>query len=360
MKETHVLVLGQRKGLNKALKELEIPFTVIKDVKAAPLEQLIKELGVGESVTHVLASGEGTVLLANQARQLLGLPLISPQVLTLCSDKLEMKKKASEMGVAVTPFLPGETSLSSEEVYNKLGPKVVVKDRNNSGGKGQKVFRSPEPIVSSEDQLIEAFVNGKEMSIESFIQKGELKFVSTTRYKEIGVINIVPSLLQGDLLESVFEVNKRVISAFGIEDGLTHLEVYLTEQGVLFGEVALRPPGGHIMTLLDEAHGIKSWQLYVMINLGIELPQLRSIGKHAGAIVYHPGVGEVVEIRGKSLLEDLETLSSYKIKSEVGDQVGPRDGVGKERANFIFSSENRQKLDEDIDNLRTNFLMVLK
>jgi uncharacterized protein YeaC (DUF1315 family) len=360
MKKKHVLVLGQRKGLTKALEELAIPHTIWRHLDEASLEENLKEKENLAHISHVLASGEGSVVLSNRVRKDLGLTQIDPLVVELCSDKLSMKEKAQREGIKVTPFLPGGTDLSSQEVYDCLGEKLVVKDRNNSGGKGQRVYASPEVIASSDDQLIEAFIAGHEMSVESFIQDGEIKFVSTTKYEELGVINIVPSCLESSLLEEVLKVNQKVIEAFEIKNGLTHLEVYLTEEGVLFGEVALRPPGGHIMTLLGEAHGLKAWELYIKIHLGEALPPLSSKGSHAGVIVYHPGKGKIEAILGEDQLAKLKTLKQYKIRAKVGDLVGERDGVGKERAHFIFSSDDRQKLEREISDFRSHFSMALE
>jgi formate-dependent phosphoribosylglycinamide formyltransferase (GAR transformylase) len=271
-----------------------------------------------------------------------------------------MKQRAQESGILVTGFLTGGTSLSSEEIYGQLGHSLVVKDRNNSGGKGQQRFTYPMDVESHEGQLIEAMVVGKEMSVESFIQDGQIKFISTTEYQEIGVVNIVPSQISEDILKKVFEVNQQVIKSFGIENGLTHLEVYLTKDDVLFGEVAIRPPGGHIMTLMEKAHGIESWHNYIKIHLGETIPKLESRGHHAGAIVYHPGQGRVKDIIGEEELKKLKTLCSYKIRSKVGDEVPTREGVGKERANFIFCSSDREAMKEELLKTRESFKIVLE
>lgn len=351
MEQYNLLVLGSRKGLKTALDRRKIPYTICKDYLSDPPKG---------QFTHVIASGEGSVVLANRVRQELGLTPINEEVVTLCSDKLEMKKKAKSSGVPVTPFLSGDCGLSSEAIYVELGSKVVVKDKDNSGGKGQQRFLSPEKIESNENQLIEGFIVGKEMSIESFIQNGTIKFTSTTEYMEIGVVNIVPSQLNDALLDEVLSINQKVIDAFGIRNGLTHLEVYLTEKGVLFGEIALRPPGGHIMTLIKEAHGIDPWDYYIDLHLGIELPITKSVGANAGAIVYHPGNGTVKTVDGLKELETKQTLKVSKIKGKIGDTISKRDGVGQEQAHFIFSGPDRDLLVKEVQETRATFTMVME
>lgn len=350
MTKTNLLILGSRKGLNRALKNLNISHTVCKDYKNDPPND-------SEVFTHVLASGEGTVALANSVRKDLGIDAIEDRVITLCSDKLEMKTEAKSKDIPVTKFLPGNTSLSSDEIYQRLGPKVVVKEKNNSGGKGQKVYKAPEEIFSTENDLIEGFVTGREMSVESFIENGKIKFTSTTQYLEIGVINIVPGDVSEEVLKEVLKINEKVIKAFGIKFGLTHLEVYLTENGVLFGEIALRPPGGYIMTLMEKAHGINPWETYIKLHLNEPVSLNKVHRLHAGAIVYHPGVGVIQKIEGENNLENLKTLVDYKIKGKVGEKVSPRNGVGQEQAHFIFNHEDRDLLVQEIVETRRTFKM---
>lgn len=352
MKGYKVLVLGKRKGLINALKELNIPFEVAHDYPHSTPENL-------ESFTHILASGEGTVMLANSLREQLGLFPIAHEVINKCVDKLMMKSAAKAANIKVAKFIAGSTNLSSQEIYQELGNKVVVKDRNNSGGKGQAIFVSPLEIKHSENHLIESFVVGKEMSVESFIQKGEIKFVSTTKYQEVGITNIVPSDYSKDIIQQVLSINKKVIKAFNIQDGITHLEVYLCQKGkkmeVLFGEIALRPPGGHIMTLIKAAYGFNPWKAYIDIHLQRPLTIVPHRHDHAGAIVYHPGKGIVTAINGVEIMGELTTLESYKIKAKLGDQIDKRNGVGQEQAHFIFNSTDRQQLEDDILKVRENF-----
>jgi len=348
----HILVLGSRRGLTSTLKQLGLQFFVCKDFHNSPPENL-------DAFTHVLASGEGSVVQANQVRKQIGLEHIDERVITLCSDKLQMKEAAKKVDIAVTPFLAGGSSQESGQIYQKLGSKVVVKERNNSGGKGQCVFKNPSKIESSESDLIEGYITGNEMSIESFVQDGQIQFTSTTKYYELGVINIVPSALEVGLLEQVLEINKRVIEEFNIQFGLTHLEVYLTEKGVLFGEIALRPPGGHIMTLIEKAHGFNPWELYINLHLKRKINIPKSKGENAASIIYHPGEGIIEEIHGEEAIGELDSIVDIKIKGKVGEFVPKRQGVGQERAHFIFSNKVRATLEQDVDKARSSFSMLL-
>lgn len=371
-----ILVLGSRKGLIDTLKSSEKAFVVWspnpnKESKPDRLyrnypqsskewEELKTDLpDILENITHVVASGEGTVGLANLARKCLGLKIIEEKVIRLCSDKLLMKEAARKAGIKVTKFLPGDHQKTSSEIYQELGERVVVKERNNSGGKGQKIYQSPTPISSQTSDLIEGFLVGSEMSVESFIKDGEIIFTSTTKYHELAVINIVPSLIDETTLSEVMDLNKRVIKEFDIKNGLTHLEVYLTTEGVIFGEVALRPPGGHIMQLIELTYGFNPWDIYLKLHLNEEINLHPKTNKHAAAIIYHPGEGRIEKVEGMEEVSKLESMKKIKLLTEVGDIIAKRNGVGQECAHLILSNQDRERLESDLKVARSTFSMVL-
>ena len=73
-----------------------------------------------------------------------------------------------------------------------------------------------------------------------------------------------------DIKGSVLKLNKMVIEGLNIKWGFTHLEYYMTEEGVLFGEVALRPPGGYIMEVLELVYEQSFWDIFEKVELGLD------------------------------------------------------------------------------------------
>ena len=39
------------------------------------------------------------------------------------------------------------------------------------------------------------------------------------------------------------------------------MEVFLGEEGPVFGEIAARPPGGYLMDLIPRAYGFDPWEV---------------------------------------------------------------------------------------------------
>ena len=57
--------------------------------------------------------------------------------------------------------------------------------------------------------------------------------------------------------DDIRKVNDRALAALGMDTGLTHLEWFRRNDGSLaVGEVAARPPGAQITTLISRAHEV--------------------------------------------------------------------------------------------------------
>ncbi len=313
-----------------------------------------------EEVSLIIASGEGTVVSANLLRVALGLSAYQEQVINACSNKLFMKRLLTEASIPMTKFLGSDEVSHIGEVYKVLGEKVVAKELNNSGGKGQTILSAPAEWEMKSDILFEGFIIGKEMSVESFIQDGEIKFQSTTQYFEKGVVNIVPSHYESELVSQAIDLNKKVLDTIGIKNGLTHLEVYLTDDGILFGEIALRPPGGYIMDLIELSFGVDPWQMYLDIHLGKALNIENEKTGFSAAMILHPGAGKCKGIEGQAYLETVPTIKLQRIKGKVGQTFSVRDGVSQEKAHFILHSQCYEDLEKDIVGVRENFKFIME
>lgn len=313
-----------------------------------------------KGVTLVIASGEGTVVSANLVREALGLSAYPKKVIQACSNKLFMKRLLSEASIPMTKFLGSDEVSQMSMVYKNLGEKIVAKELNNSGGKGQTVLTALMDWKIKADILFEGFIFGKEMSVESFVQNGKIKFQSTTQYFEKGAINIVPAHYDSELISKVLGLNKRVLDTIGIDNGLTHLEVYLTDSGVLFGEIALRPPGGYIMDLIELSFGVDPWQMYLDIHLGSDL-NVNSVKRdYSAAMILHPGQGTCKKIEGEEYLESVHSLRHKRIKGKIGQKFSAREGVSQEKAHFILQASGYEDLEKDIIGIRDNFKFILE
>jgi hypothetical protein len=193
-------------------------------------------------------------------------------------------------------------------------------------------------------QILEKFVDAPEVSVESFIGSGEVLFQNITEYAQKARINVVPGSVTGTTHEAVLDLNRRVLQALDIKWGMTHLEVYLTREGPLFGEIALRPPGGYIMDLLRLAWGFDPWIAYVATELARPFAFPSRPLAHAAAIILHPGEGTVSEIRGLEQVRAMESVVSAAIRIRPGARIEARTSVGRDVGHVLMRTRSRSDL----------------
>ena len=168
----------------------------------------------------------------------------------------------------------------------------MLKAAVGSGSRGTQVVRErdgvPDPLPPG--WMAESFVVGVEMSVETFVADDAPLLVNPTQYLVPAWSSLVPAPLPdlGTLVAHA-EAARR---ALGVTSGVAHLEVFLTDDGPVFGELAARPPGGHIMRLMALAYGFDPWEAVLRIALG-ETPALPEHAERTAAVrILHPGPGE--------------------------------------------------------------------
>ncbi len=232
-----------------------------------------------------------------------------------CADKLKMKEYLSKKQVPMTDFLNSKNDLSKEEVFERLGSPIISKRRYSSGGRALEKITGKERLSanSKTGRILEKAIKGTEGSVESFILDGEIKFANITQYAELEAVNMVPADYDSEIIAEILNLNKKVIMDLKLDFGITHLEFYITQEGVLFGEIANRPPGGYIMNCLELAYGFNPWEKMVDVEIG-KSPDFSGPRQYAASIVVPKVKGEVGSIRGENEVKKLETLKKLKLK----------------------------------------------
>lgn len=376
MQDYRVLVIGPRRGLIAQLRERRIPFSVWQQranfrVAATQLNLVaplwsspakvraqIRDAFPDERFTHVIAGTESAVLPAALARREVGARSSSVASASRCRDKLLMKQHLAKFAIPMTPYLADSAELEPARVFADLGAPLVRKFRKSSGGRGMQLLARSEDYQPGKRGvcILERYVDAPEASIESFIDHGKIRFSNITQYYRKGHSNFVPAQFGASLQSSLLELNAQVISALGIAWGMTHLEVYLTSGGPLFGEIALRPPGGYIMNALHHAWGFKPWAAFLAMELGEEFVFPASVSAYAAAEVLHPGSGRVLAVKGEAQVLDEQGVCELRVKVRLGDLLAPRSALGQDTGYVIHASsspEQRLALHERIEaNLR--------
>lgn len=270
----------------------------------------------------------GVRFLARWGEQL-RLPPGLQEVYQRCSDKRLMKRALTAAGVPVTRHMEVGPSTTPAQLVRALGLPLVLKPAGSSGSRGVRVARHLHEVDPVPGEMAEAFVDGVEMSVETFLSGGRVRFRNHTGYLLPGVANVLPADLTDAEREQVDGLVDAAHRALGITDGMTHAEVFLTSSGPVFGEVALRPPGGRIMPLIEAAYGFDPWRALATLSLGGEVEFPTQAKGFAGNWFLHPGPGRYRAVEGLEGARAEAGIVDVQCRLTPGDEVGLRLGTGQ-------------------------------
>ena len=297
----------------------------------------------------VVALAERTVVVAARLRAAFGLEGNLEETALRCADKVVMKHAMEAAGVPVARWRPVDGEASARSLVADLGLPIVVKPRRDSGGRGQRLARSePElaavlgalPAIST-GWLAERWIDGIEMSVESFVAGHRVRFANPTEYFVPRHASILPAVLDEATRRAVLELNGSALRAAGIERGITHLELFRTSGGPLFGELAARPPGGRLMPLIQRAWGFDPWEALLRLELGEGFSFPARARRAAGAYVLHPGEGRVRHVRGLEDTRALPHVRRVSLRVAPGDVVRRREGSGQDVGAILVEGPDR-------------------
>ncbi len=288
----------------------------------------------------VVALTERSVVPAAHVRETLGMGGLTVEAAIRCSDKRAMKRAARAAGLACADVVEADDGLSGAEVVERLGLPLVLKAAVGSGGRGTRIVADPADVPDrlAPGEMAESFVDGVEMSVETLVVGDRTVFANPTAYLAPGWASLVPAPLAPDVRAAVLAHAEAVRRALGVASGITHLEVFLTPDGPVFGEMAARPPGGHLMRLIGLAYGVDPWEAVLRIALG-ETPDLPGRAERvAAARILHPGPGTVRAVDGVEAARAMPGVEAVSVRVRPGVELGPREGTGQEAGHLIVTA----------------------
>ena len=269
----------------------------------------------------------------------LGLGGLSAEAARRCSDKRAMKRAARAAGIPCADVVEAEDGLGGAEIVERLGLPLVLKSAVGSGSRGTQVVRDAAEVPDTlpPGWMAESFVDGVEMSVESLVVDGETVWTSPTQYLEPAWSSLVPAPLSDADREAVWELAEAARVALGVSVGMTHCEVFLTPSGPVFGELAARPPGGHLMPLIRHAYGADPWEAVFRVALGEPHGMPAEAVQVAAVRLLHPGPGTVTVAEGADAARAMPGVEAVALRVGPGDRVGPREGTGQEVGHVLVT-----------------------
>ncbi|WP_135547586.1 ATP-grasp domain-containing protein [Paenibacillus cymbidii] len=178
--------------------------------------------------------------------------------------------------------------------------------------------------------LLEAYMEGEEVSVESVSCQGETTIIGITDKSVTGTPYFIenghmfPARLDEATGSAVKQFVGSALAAVGFDRGIAHTEVKLTAAGPRLVEINPRSAGNYIVELIDRVTGIDLLRAFVELSLGLKpvlTPAETGAGSAAVMFLVPPRGGTVAQVQGLETLAADEHLVRYTIEDCAGQTV---------------------------------------
>lgn len=312
--------------------------------------RVAKEMSKKIPINGVMTVGTDASKTVAAVANALGLPGIKFEDADCATNKIKMRNRFKKFKVPCPDFCGVWTYTEALEAFKKLEKPVVIKPADNMGARGvrrvdeeadlEEAFESAKSNSPSGEIIIEEYMEGDELSIDSLVFNGEVFICGIADriierapfFIETG--HVMPSQKSQDILDNAVEVMKQGIKALGITIGAAKGDIKITSQGAKIVELAARLSGGFMSTYtFPYSTGINLMKAGILVALGQKplledlTPKWNKVAIERG-IIPKPGI-----IRDFAGLEEAEKISGVRhvfITREVGDEITtPTNNVEK-------------------------------
>jgi len=297
----------------------------------------------------------------------LGLPGIPVESAHLAADKMAMKERFVERGIAVPWFSAIDSASELRAIIAERGLALVIKPVDSRGARG--VLR----LVAGVDLdwayaharewsptgrvMVEEYLPGPQVSTESLLLDGvghtpgfcDRNYEFLDRFSPWIIENggQQPSVLSAEDQQAVSGLVVRAGSALGISTGIVKGDMVLTPDGPKVIEVAARLSGGWFSTdQIPLATGVDLIGAAIRVALGDPVaPEDLVPAYNRGAAIryFFPEPGRVTAIIGADLFQSVPWVHRLGFAVGVGDIVEAPTNHTRRAAFVITSGETRDE-----------------
>ncbi|WP_405457014.1 ATP-grasp domain-containing protein [Streptomyces sp. NBC_00101] len=333
-----------------------------------------------EPISGVIAFVEHSVPAAAAVAEALGLPYISSETATKSRDKLSMREAFSSVGVSQPRFALATSVEEAQKAAETIEYPLVMKPIIGGGSMFVRRVDTPEELAEhfeeirkgawagfdydplfflksrySEGILLEEFLVGNEISVESYVQNGETVVVAVHDkptpmdgpfFEE--TFYATPTVLTGETLEKVKKYTALAHQGLGITQGATHTEYRVSPAGEPYIlETGARLGGGPVYQSVLLSTGIDMVEVLTKVSLGqtVDVFVNSENARHVGfSLHFGEQPGELAAVEGIDTLEADETVSEVMIYSQIGDAIDVPPRVWQAHGHVIFTGSSRDDI----------------
>lgn len=292
----------------------------------------------------------------------LNLNAVSEETALAATNKAIMRQKFKSQGVPIPRFFRVTEKNEFIEIIREFeGKNFIVKPADNSGSRGvylcddntdtDHVFDYSKSYSRSGEILIEEYMKGKEVSVETFALNGQVNVIAITDKITTGSPFFVemghsqPTIFNDEIQKSISEVARAANQALDIKNGPSHVEIILTEEGPKVVELGSRLGGDNISTyLVPLSTGVNLVQACIKLALNKEPNILNKYDRAASINYFKCPPGRIISIEGTEVIDQIQGVIEFKLFKNIGDIVSEVRNSNDRIGYFICEASNRDQI----------------
>lgn len=304
----------------------------------------------------------------------LGLPGIGHKVSILFSNKFLMREKCREIGISVLKYELADKISRAQKFCKTTGFPVVIKPVDSQGSRGvykicskhdlEKYFKISQNYSSNHGVLLEEFIEGYEFIVDSLVIDHNYQnlaigdsYYFNLKNSFISNKRLFPTIHSKQITDRIIELDKKIIDAFGLTQGITFGEYLLDKKtkNIYLLEIGARGQGAYISSdLIPELTNIDLSNLILDFALGEKVqPDIQKVKNVvAGYIALYLPVGKVVGIEGPDEIDSYNGILRHNLYSIKLNQLIKSFENKSSRKIILIKSTNRRKLNELIRKIK--------
>ncbi len=237
------------------------------------------------NIDRIVALDEFDIEIAATLREHMRVPGMGETTSRYFRDKLAMRMRADEKGILVPPFCHVLNHDKLRGYMDRIPGPWVFKPRSSASAIGIKKVNTADELwpvldVLGDQQshhLLEKFVPGEVFHIDSIVAGKEVLFAVASKYgappmmvAHDGGIFTTRLLSRKSKDEKILQkLNKAVIKALGLVNGVTHAEFIKgrEDEEFYFLEIAARVGGANIAETIEAATGLNLWAEWAKVEI---------------------------------------------------------------------------------------------
>lgn len=304
----------------------------------------------------------------------LGLVGVSEETAMKATDKLSMRKCLQENKIPIPRFFKVSSLTEYTKAVSSLDAFCIVKPSDNSGSRGvskienieqaSSAFTYAKQFARQGDLVVEEYLSGHEVSVESITVKNETHVIAITDKKTTGAPEFVemghvqPSKLDRETQDLIVDITRSSIKAIGLEEGPSHTEIIITGDGPKVVEIGARLGGDNITThLVPLSTGVDIVKCSIHIALGEPVFVDRTLKKGAAIRFIESKPGRIVSITGIEEAKKICGVKQITFNKKTGDWANViRDS--SDRLGFVIAQADTREAAISICNKAVNRISI--